>query len=505
MRRLLFILLLPLSLVAHAEDLWQRAVINYSRQTYHSGNQNWQISQSDEGWMYFANNNGLLEFDGSLWNTSPLPGLAKVRCVKAVSDTVYVGALGQFGRFVRNAKGNMVYEMLSANVQESAKMNIWNIHRIGHDIYFQSDYAFYVNDSTSRIDCPAGIGYSAVVYNRLYAASSRGVFLLVDGAFQLLEGIDIAATSDIIGILPYQNQLLLVTAKKGLFVYANHELRPLRTAADGILREVQLSCAALQDDMLAMGTLQHGVVLLNLRQNVAEHLTIAHGLQNKTVIATAFDRDHNLWLGLDNGIDCIPLHSPLRFLNSRQTSIGSGYCSIYYLGKLYLGTNQGLYVAEEGRPIRFVEGTANQVLCLDTIGGKLFCGGRQFFLMIDGDRIQRFDCRGVWGVRSIGRPDVLLTGSYWGLRLLRRGPQGWQMSEEVKGTDISAKTFYVEDDTHAVWVANKERGLFRLTLTDDVDDVGVCLVRVMKRVGSTNSFKIAWEREFRIQRFANDF
>ncbi len=70
--------------------------------------------------------------------------------------------------------------------------------------------------------------------------------------------------------------------------------------------------------------------------------------------------------------------------------------------------------------IRFIEGTGSQVLCLDTIGGRLYCGGRRFFLSIDKDRITRYENRGVWGVRAIGRNDVLLTASYWGLRLMRR-------------------------------------------------------------------------------------
>ena len=55
------------TLTLQAENYWQRAVVNYSRQQYRSGNQNWQVSQSWQGWMYFANNKGLLEFDGSNW------------------------------------------------------------------------------------------------------------------------------------------------------------------------------------------------------------------------------------------------------------------------------------------------------------------------------------------------------------------------------------------------------------------------------------------------------
>ena len=45
------------TLALKAENYWQRAVVNYSRQQYRSGNQNWQVSQSWQGWMYFANNN----------------------------------------------------------------------------------------------------------------------------------------------------------------------------------------------------------------------------------------------------------------------------------------------------------------------------------------------------------------------------------------------------------------------------------------------------------------
>ena len=112
------------------------------------------------------------------------------------------------------------------------------------------------------------------------------------------------------------------------------------------------------------------------------------------------------------------------------------------------------------------------MLCLDTIGGQLFCGGRHFFLMIDGDRITRFDQRGVWGVRSLGyRDDVLLVATYWGLQLMRRQGGQWILGEKVKGADLSAKTFYVEEGSGAVWVANKEKGLFRLLLSPDLTRV----------------------------------
>lgn len=72
-------------------------------------------------------------------------------------------------------------------------------------------------------------------------------------------------------------------------------------------------------------------------------ISINSGLQNKTVLSMSFDALNNLWLGLDNGIDCVHLSSPVSSLYGNKPVIGSGYSSIVYQGKLYLASNQGLY------------------------------------------------------------------------------------------------------------------------------------------------------------------
>ncbi len=461
--------LLLVSAPLMADGSWQHAVVNYSRQQYRSGNQNWQIVQNHEGWMYFANNKGLLEFDGANWKTYSLPGNAKVRSVYAARDGIYVGALGQFGRFVRNEKGRMVYERLSESVDKIGQLNVWNIHHLGNNTYFQCDTAIYINNTRSRIHDPHGLSYSAVVYNRLYVTTATGVYVLMGKKFAPLHGIDIQQTSPIVALLPYEGKLLLVSSERGLFLYDNNRLSPLHSPLSTL--HSQLTCAAISDHLLALGTIHDGVFLFDLATGVAEQITMDNGLQSRMVLSAAFDSEHNLWLGLDNGIDCVPLDSPLRFLNSRQSPVGSGNCSMRYRGKLYLGSIQGLYEMASG-DIRFIEGTGSQVLCIDTIDGKLFCGGRHFFLMIDGDRITRYHQRGVWGVRSLGyRDDVLLVSTYWGLQLMRRQGGRWEMAERVKGADLSAKTFYVEDGSGAVWVANKEKGLFRLVLSADLSKV----------------------------------
>lgn len=90
---------------------------------------------------------------------------------------------------------------------------------------------------------------------------------------------------------------------------------------------------------------------MDLEKGDTDIISIHNGLQNKTVLCMNFDRKNNLWLGLDNGIDCIRLSSPVYSLYGSKPVIGSGYSSCRYGDKLYLGTNQGLYrtVLPEGR------------------------------------------------------------------------------------------------------------------------------------------------------------
>ena len=45
---------------------------NYRRDTYHAGTQTWAIAQVPGGGMYFANNDGVLSFNGEQWRLTPL-------------------------------------------------------------------------------------------------------------------------------------------------------------------------------------------------------------------------------------------------------------------------------------------------------------------------------------------------------------------------------------------------------------------------------------------------
>lgn len=117
----------------------------YNSFTYHYGMQNWCCTQDDRGIMYFANNNGVLSFDGYSWRTIALPSKGLVRSILADGDRIYVGSYTDFGYFVRDEWGKMVYHSLWPQKYQSHNDEIWNIVKgaDGH-IYFQSFCSYFV-------------------------------------------------------------------------------------------------------------------------------------------------------------------------------------------------------------------------------------------------------------------------------------------------------------------------------------------------------------------------
>lgn len=474
----LYILLFLMAIPVSAD--WQRPVTNYTRHTYGGSNQNWNIQQHDNGWIYSANNKGLLEFDGVEWNIYPIHN-AKTRAVKIGYDgRIYIGGMEQFGYFTPNHLGELEYTCLSDSLSPGMNVGvIWNILLDRDRVYFQSDRCFFYieNGVVNRIDYSSEIYTSLILQNKLYILSDEGLLVLNGTAFRRVSGAsDIGATVKIGGMLPYGDNLLVVTRDSGLFIYDGTAFRKCPTVAEEFCRKNQIFCAALQDSLLALGSIQGGVCLLNLETNEMEVISTDNGLQNKTVLSMMFDKTGNLWLGLDNGIDCIQLDARLISLYGGKPVIGSGYASCSYRDKFYFATNQGLYCSalpeqlNQRERVRFVPGTGGQMWSLCRYDDKLFCCSDNGIFVIDGNRVEHLGyLKGVWGIVPVDtRKDALIAGTYSGLYLLVKKGAAWTVECRIEGFNRSCKNMLMENAADILWVGNKEDGLFRLTLSADL-------------------------------------
>ena len=93
MKTKLYILFILLTTSLFSQEL--PPIVKYSPTNYGAGNQNWMISQDQQHYVYFANNDGLLEFNGSTWELYASPNETIVRSVKVIGNKVYTGSFKQ--------------------------------------------------------------------------------------------------------------------------------------------------------------------------------------------------------------------------------------------------------------------------------------------------------------------------------------------------------------------------------------------------------------------------
>jgi ligand-binding sensor domain-containing protein len=461
-------------------------VINFPPPAYQAQHQNWMVAQAPNGFMYFANSAGLLEYDGQRWTLYPLPEGQIVRALACSADgRIFTGGFAEFGYWQRRGDGQLQYHSLSASLVDAkiSQEEIWHILLVGDKVFFQSFSALYQyrNGVVTALSTPGNIMYLREVAGRvLLPVIGQGLYEMdAQGRFVFLPGSGFLRDMTVMDILPYREGLLICTNRDGLFTYhQGGQFMPWSNPLNESLKTLQLNKALwLPDGSLALGTIIDGLYCLDQNGRQAFHLNRANGLQDNTILALCASQDGNLWLGLDQGISLLTLSDALSYFNDQSGRIGAVYTAAIHEGLLYIGTNHGLFAKpwplQPGRAFRLVEGTPGQAWEVRAFGGQLLCGHNDGTFLIQGQRATKIsDVTGGWVTIPVpGQPDWLLQGAYTGIIALRKDRQGgWRFSHRLDGFQLPAKSLAWDGQGH-LWVSNPYRGLYRLQLDEELRTV----------------------------------
>lgn len=460
---------------------------NFQPTDYAAQNQNWSLAQSPEGWLYAGNNAALLEFDGTRWRHFTLPEKQAVRTVAiGRSGEIFCGGFGEFGYWEKDASGQLRYHSLSATLGEGQvdKEEIWHILVLPDYVLFQSFSTLYKFDyqKVEPITPPNSIMFAQVLAGKVVLpVIERGLYeLLPDNTFRILPGSEVLQDKIVQFLVPNgQGGIWAGTSSDGIFTLQEGQCKPWDNPLNAVFRKKQLNKAlALRDGGWAIGTILDGAYILHPSGQLRCHLNRENGLQNNTVLAMLEDKDDNLWLGLDRGIDFAALRSPLTFFTDQTGKIGTVYAAAEHAGNLYLGTNQGVFRAPYPSAlalpsISLVEGSQGQVWQLKEFGGQLLCGHNSGTFIVEGNTVRRISSvTGGWCTVPVpGRADMLLQASYTGLVLFQKDKTGsWAFKERVEGFSEPLKKIAFHG-TGDLWAAHPNKGLFRLRLSDDLSQV----------------------------------
>ena len=442
---------------------------------YQAGIQNWDIGQDTRGFLYFANNFGLLEYDGHHWNTFPVKAGSKVRCLNIGADgRIYVGLQGEFGYFYPSPNGQWTYTSLSGELapEERDFDETWRIYRQQEKVYFCTFRNLYVFDGKEvrTIHPPNPIEFSFLANNRLYVMDwERGLTWLEGDQLNPVQNGDFFIHKRIVSILPYdQQQLLIVTQKWGLFLYDGHQLKKVEMQLSDPFSESFINCATrLKNGTFALGSQSEGVFLLNHQLELQQKIDREQGLNDHTVVSLFEDRHQNLWAGHNNGISYIELSSPFTLLDEKISVPGSGYAAALHNDTLYLGTNNGLYAGTlhpwKGMQFQQVRKSQGQVYHLSRQGNELLMGHHN-----GGFRIRNLEAEAVsskagsWQfLQLLKNPGLMLEGTYHGFSLYRQEGGKWVWQQDFEGFDESSRIFE-EDREGNIWMAHGYKGIYKL-------------------------------------------
>ena len=443
---------------------------------YGAENQNWAITQAPNKFIYVANNEGLLEYNGANWQLYPTPNETIMRSVKSFEDKIYTGFYMGFGYWVKNDFGLLEYTSIvkEQNIKMLQDEQIWEIFELDGYIIFKSlerIYLFNLKTNTiNTISAERKILKLSIVDGIIYfQENTKGVYRIENGVSKLVSDDKILKENKIVDIFLKDEKLLFLTQEKGFFFLDNNQIKPWKTLSnDFLLDKTIYSANHLKDGSIAIGTISDGLIYISKEGKLNYQVTQALGLSNNTVLSIFEDFDSNIWLGLDNGINTINLTSPFKLYEKKNNFWGTIYASIIFKDYLYLGTNQGLYYRKKDseNDFQFVENTQGQVWNLDEIDNTLFCSHDSGTFIINNNEAQLIKgAEGTWGVKKINETTIL-QGNYDGLYVLSKEGSSWKLRNKIDGFFNSSKYFMVEQG-HKIFVNHEYKGVFKLEVDKD--------------------------------------
>ncbi len=471
-------------LVAQDVRLGIPETVNYSKDEYRAGTQNWAVAQDESGLLIVGNNKGVLVFDGADWQLVPLPNRTIVRSLaKGPDGRIYVGGQDEFGFLDRDECQQICYRSISRELPENEQSfeDVWKIFVDGEQVYFCTQEALIRWDGKTFSSTLAQQRFENFFWldDQLYA-QEKGLGLLQwsGEAFDLIPQGGRFADARIAAMLPMDNEVLIVSDFDGLFRLGTEGLTEWETAVSPFLRLNQAYCALdLPNGQFAIGTAQEGLLIIDRSGQVLQHLNKESGLQNNTILSIFRDRLDNFWLATDNGIDYVKSSTPFSLVRDYLGIDGTGYTATIFEDRLYMGTNQGLFYLDwpvqrsglslpQARPVGQLSG---QIWGFSNLGDDLMVNAHAGLFAITSSGVSPISTvEGSWKIVPLPRqPGLALGGGYTGLHLYKKNNANdqWEYLHKVSGFEESARVFEVDVDGD-IWVSHAYKGLFRINLTD---------------------------------------
>lgn len=467
---------------------------NYLPAEYQAHAQNWCIKQAPNGIMYFANNMGVLQYDGSLWQTLTLPG--QRRTVNISIDRhgkIYAVSTDDFGHFIPDHKGKLIYKSLFSEIKAVHTDVGWMIESwpTENGTFFLSDKYLFLQKQNGEFQtwkANKNIFIKSFYINgKLYVLQNGvGLQTMENDSLQLLPGTEALADEVSLTLLNDNKDGLIIGSESGRFYsLKNDQLRLLfQLPQQYMLNTSFQSGVILNDSTLALAAKQ-GIIVVNKTGELIQTLDKTTGLPGNLVNSIFLDNEGAMWAALDNGISQIDISSPYSFYGSVSGINETTLKVIEHHGTMYCATTGGLYylVRSSGKNNFIKIPNLNvEVWDLFSDGKKFLAATTEGLFEIKNNKATPLEVytRNAFSIcRSKVNPGIFFIGGSFGLIVLEYTADGnWKNTGYIQLSNSAATFFWLHEEADGkLWASAYNSGIYSLTFNKKCKEQPDCLLQ----------------------------
>lgn len=457
-------------------------IVNYDNGSYGGGTHNWDIQQDSNGVLYFANDEGLLTFDGSRWKIYSLPNKTIVRSIKIASDNkIYVGGQGDFGYFSPDDNGKLFFSSLKDKIPDGYRSfaDIWNVNCVGKAVFFRTENNIFrwLNGKITIFKTDSKWLYMGMANNTIIAHDkNKGLLKLSGNRWVPLLNTTVPSDFNISSISQFgKDSLIISSLSHGLHTVYDGQMVLIEAAKN--INNISNICN-IDDNSMAVATLNNGCFLMGKDGKEVYHLSKNTGLQNNSILSLFKDKSNNIWLGLADGISFIANNNAIKHINPSVFDNAAGHTSVIYNNRLYVGLSNGFYalplsnekdISLAQNNFTPVVNAGGQAWGMNVVNDKLLFGRHEGAFELTEKGLNPIAVgRGYWNFIGYNQANatnpVLLAGNYHGISVFDYANNKFNVVGSIQNFAESAR-FIVADNENNIWVSHPYKGVYKITLS----------------------------------------
>lgn len=466
--RILFFIMLILPVTGLGQGIVQ--IQNYSPDDYGNFRQNWAVTQTDTGTLFFGNGGGLLHYGGYKWSFKHVPAGGQVRSFGTYKGQIHWGGNGDFG-FIKADSLNRIYPVSLREHTDSTFHNfsrVWQILELDDKLYHRVFEGIYIYERDTVFVEPTDASLRSIFSFRdrlVTQISNIGLSFYDDGEFTKIAGSELydGDVDVIFTTVPLQDDLLLISRKNGFMRFDGEQFLPFETDAAEYVNNHQVYRAVpIGQNRVAIATLSGGIVIMDLSGKMEQIITEDHGLPTNIIYDLFQDSEETLWAATDNGIVKLLVNNPVTVWGEQAGYSGATLFIEKVGNAIYAGTTEGLFMINpEGELSKSELVTTRVYDGIETGNGHLISSADGLFT-IDEEGIREVSSQAYLQLaRGVNKPDY-----FYGVfrnridRLQLRN--GEPDIETFLQLDVNVRHLYADEQN--VWIAGWDNTVYQYSL-----------------------------------------